>query len=159
MLDVVAYTKPAARHVLLGPHSEHPASIHRNWPLAEMSRMHRLCSNLRASRYARGRRIDRFRRFFLSPEVIEKCTAWRPSAPVGAVRREPCPDVLRLLLRFHRTRRNLSVRIRALLQPWLEPRVSLGAELGGASIQLAFRAAGAGLAVLARAPFFFCELA
>ncbi len=149
-LDHVPYTKPTARHVVLSSRSAHAQSVHRNWPISEMVRMHRLSSSARASLFYRERKLKRFRLFFLPASTISRCKAWRPLIPIRSGEyRSPC-DVLRLCLRFHETRRNLGTKIRDFVSGWMQPNVGLFHELGEIRLQLAYSSAGRGLVGLVR---------
>ena len=47
LLDFCSYTKPSSQGMPLATNSGHPNHVHRNWPLAQLHRLERNCSNKR----------------------------------------------------------------------------------------------------------------
>ena len=121
ILDHRAFVKPTARHIPLSSLSAHPPAVHRGWPVAEMSRLHRLCSSPFNSVLSRERCINRFRRFFLDPAVISRCSEWSPT-----ILRAPKPNrvmTFRLVVRWHPCLAGLESRLNDVCRLW-EPYVA-----------------------------------
>ena len=90
MLDVVVYKagprslgyrpfiKRTVRHLYLSPSSCHPWPIHRNWPIAEICRMHNRWCTFRHFLDFKQRKVARFEECLLDPHVIELCRKWQP---------------------------------------------------------------------------------
>jgi hypothetical protein len=123
----------------------HPKSVHTSWPLAEMARMNRLNKTRCASQMYRRANIRRLQRFFMNKNMIAKCEAWRPNILKGSWVIN-YGEVLRLVARYHETRKSLGANLRSLVDAWSGPTAGLTHELGRPVIQIvAFSKAGRNL--------------
>ena len=71
------YVKPTARHVPLHPDSTHEPSIHRSWPLGEVSRFYKTSSSRKYFDERKDIFIRRLRHNFFDQSVLNSCIAWR----------------------------------------------------------------------------------
>ena len=75
------FIKPTAKHIPLGPHSQHAGFVHRSWPVGEIQRMRKLSMHDHTFEEYRDLKIARFVQFSLSHEVVESCRNWKPTTP------------------------------------------------------------------------------
>ena len=72
VLDVKPYSKPSEQKIPLGSNSNHPDSVHRSWPVAEIHRIRLRSSSYSAFETAKESMLQKFSRFGLSEAVVER---------------------------------------------------------------------------------------
>jgi hypothetical protein len=120
------YVKSTARHIPLGSDSYHSWSTHRSWPLAECQRMFRRSSSQAIGRAWQESKVNHFRRFMLDPEVVLKCSRWRPTpkSEIGQKflldRARECAKTIWLILPFRKELRKLQSSLSRLTLEWAD---------------------------------------
>ena len=93
------YRKPTAVGVPLHHSSAHPPTVHKSWPISEVSRVYKLSSTAEQFLLAKKELLSRWRAFYMRPEILASADAWKPSR---AIRRDGATNkVIRLVLDFH----------------------------------------------------------
>ena len=90
-VEYMPFIKPTARHIPLGPHSMHPDSVHKCWPVGEVIRMSRLSKHRCSFEHFKQLKINRFKHFGLDSEVVKNCLEWSPTFP-SAIAKTFCRD-------------------------------------------------------------------
>lgn len=116
------FVKPSALHVPLSSTSMLANSIHKSWPVAEISRMYRRSLSKEHFEAARARMIAGFRGFFLSG-AIRRCEQWqapcRSSIATEPARGAAPPSkIVRLILPFSPRLRGLPTKLLRLHEQW-----------------------------------------
>lgn len=146
------YIKPSARHIPLGPESNHGRKIHASWPVSEIRRMFSLSTNRETAEHFRSIKVARFRRFFLDPEVIKSCENWLPpiksQLAKATIPSDRTPNrTIRVILPFHPCQGRVPAMLNALVSKWKH---ILYRSLGSVSVQVAWRNHGDRLCDAAR---------
>lgn len=146
------FIKTTARHLPLHHDSLHHPSVHLSWPLAEMSRLHRLSSSSWEFESARCKKLDKWTHFFMHPQVLQSCRDWTP-APLCT---KPAPILdpfmntrtVRFILPYHPGIRDLVGPVKSLFEVWSSRARSLHSF--GINVALSWRSAGTPMHIVCR---------
>ena len=103
-LDYRPHIKSTARHLPLSQFSAHAPSVHKFWPVSEISTMHRLSLHSDDFELYRSIKIARFERFGLDRQVIAACKSWTPRIRSSIAASCIVPrdrNVLRIIVPYH----------------------------------------------------------
>jgi hypothetical protein len=150
-LDFAPFVKKTARHVPLSPLSAHPRSIHESWPVSEIRRVRRLSMHLHSFHFYRKLKVQRFKLFFLNPDVVHRCEVWKRRLVYNtAVKPTSEGAVLRFVVKWHPSLAGLNSVIAKFFDEWRGSLGPPGSKMANLTVQVAYGLAGKPLYLLCR---------